>query len=139
DPRSLHGEVGFINVGKKTGRRGKLTLYSLVQPDAAPEKLTETDIVGAGTNFFPDHYAGASFDPHLTEKAPFMLACAVYFDDSGASFEQAFLFERGKATTTNPTTILHYTELAAPDRWRPPLAFFLPAGVNRAGGGRVTH
>lgn len=118
DPRSAHAELGFNNVGKVTARRGMVTLLSLPSADAPPEKkLLSAPIVGAGTNIFPSAGSSTIFDSHLTDGVAFVLACAVYFDDTGASYEQAFLFQRGQTTTANPT-ILPYSELAPPDQSR---------------------
>jgi hypothetical protein len=116
DTRSLDTQVGLTNVGKVTARRGMLTLFSLSQVDADPIKLVVVPIVGAGTNIFPGYGSNARFDPHLTDKAPFLLACTKYFDDTGASYEQAFLFQRGEISPT--TNSLPYSEMAPPDASR---------------------
>ncbi|WP_298111485.1 hypothetical protein [Bradyrhizobium sp.] len=116
DKRSADTQIGFNNVGKVTARRAVLTLFSLSELDAKPVKLVAVPIVGAGTNIFPGFGSTARFDPHLTDKAPFMLACAKYFDDAGTTYEQAFLFQRGEVSPT--TNQLPYSELAQPDQDR---------------------
>jgi hypothetical protein len=116
DARSADTQVGFINVGKLTGRRRMLILFSLSEPDARPVKLVVVPIVGAGTNVFAGHGATARFDPHLSDNAPFILACAKYFDDTGTTYEQAFLFQRGEIDQA--TKQLPYSELAQPNQDR---------------------
>lgn len=104
-----HLEVGFNNVGKITARRGVATLFSLTQAAAAPEKIGSTPIVGAGTNIFAGFGSSARFDSQSVEAAAFFLVCAVYFDESGTQYEQAFKFERGSIT---PPSDVKYDEPA---------------------------
>jgi hypothetical protein len=108
-PRPPHIVVNIENVGKKIARRGVARLLSLSRADGAAAEVGSAPIIGAGTNVFAGYGSTARFDLPSIEAAAFFLVCAVYFDDSGARYEQAFLFQRSGATD------LAYEELAPPD------------------------
>jgi hypothetical protein len=108
-PRPPHIVVNIENVGKKIARRGVARLLSLSRADGAAAEVGSAPIIGTGTNVFAGYGSTARFDLPSIEAAAFFLVCAVYFDDSGARYEQAFLFQRSGATD------LAYEELAPPD------------------------
>jgi hypothetical protein len=104
-----HVVVHLENVGRKIARRGKATLFSLTNVDGATVEIGSTSIIGAGTNVFGGYGSTARFDSPSIAAAGFFLVCAIYFDDSNAKYEQAFLFERSQVAQ------FAYTELASPD------------------------
>ena len=96
------------------GRRGTAKLFSLAEKSGAPVDIGTAPIIGAGTNIFPGYGSSARFDSPSITAAPFFLVCAIYFDDAGTTYEQAFLFQRSTVTARDPAE-LAYAELAAPD------------------------
>ena len=115
--RPPHIEVDLENIGKKMGRRGTATLFSLADADAAPLEIGTAPIIGAGTNVFPGYGSAARFDSMSIAASSFFLVCATYFDDSGSTYEQAFMFKRSTLNARDPTE-LAYAEMAAPDLLR---------------------
>jgi hypothetical protein len=112
--RPPHVVVDIENVGKKIARRGTARLLSLTQADGAAAEIGSAPIIGAGTNVFPGYGSSARFDSASIEAAAFFLVCVAYFDDSGARYEQTFLFQRSRVTARDPAE-LAYAELAPPD------------------------
>ena len=107
-----HVVVDLENVGKKVARRGKATLLSLAQADGPAVEIGSAPIIGAGTSVIPGYGSSARFDSSSIAPA-FFLVCSAYFDDSGARYEQAFMFQRSGGTARDP--VLAYEELAPPD------------------------
>jgi hypothetical protein len=106
-------EVDLENIGKKVGRRGFAKLFSLTEADGSPVDIGTAPIIGAGTNIFPGYGSVARFNSSSIGTAPFFLVCATYFDDSGATYQQGFLFKHSTLTARDPE--LPYTEMAAPN------------------------
>jgi hypothetical protein len=112
--RPPHVEVHLENIGRKIARRGIATLFSLAQLDGEPVLIGTAPIIGAGTNVFAGYGSTTRFESASIQPAAFFLVCAAYFDDAGAKYEQAFLFERSQVTARDPAE-LAYAELATPD------------------------
>jgi hypothetical protein len=112
--RPPHVVVDLENIGKKMGRRGTAKLFSMAEAAGAPVDIGTAPIIGAGTNIFPGYGSSARVDSPSIAAAPFFLVCAIYFDDAGTAYEQAFLFQRSTITARDPAD-LAYAELAAPD------------------------
>jgi hypothetical protein len=139
-PRPPHIEVDLENIGRM-GRRGLAKLFSLTEADGSPTEIGTAPIIGAGTNIFPGYGSAARFDSSSIGAAPFFLVCATYFDDSGATYRQAFLFERSTLTARTPLNWLTQkwqlpipadAGTKAPSRTRPPRFIFSKKSISHS-------
>jgi hypothetical protein len=92
-PESL--VVYWDNVGRKPARRGSATLFTVSKDSKRQERIRTAEIMGAGSNVNPGYGGQAEFSVDMQRFLGMFLVCTIYFDEVGAMYEQAFLFQLG--------------------------------------------
>jgi hypothetical protein len=115
---SVHPEtlvVNWGNIGKKSAQRGIASLITISEDGKRRKKLGVAEITGAGSNVVPNYNGQATFSIDMQGFLGRFLVCTEYFDDSGAKYQQVFLFRLYEQQNGSPLTGLE--ELALPDHW----------------------
>jgi hypothetical protein len=105
--------IYWDNIGKKVARRGTAVLFTEDEARSHREKMGVPDIEGAGTNIIPGFSGSALFKVDMTRFLGLFLVCASYFDQSGNTYNQAFILRKGEASPGQEYVPLD--EVAQPD------------------------